>query len=54
MPLPTTKEKRVEKRVVEGREVEVEVEVVQPPKRLFRFAGEASPRRVRAVSPTLA
>jgi len=31
------KEKRLEKRIVDGREVEVEVEVEQPLKRLFLF-----------------
>jgi hypothetical protein len=36
------KEKHIERRVVDGQEVdvEVEVEVVQPLKRLFLFAGK--------------
>ncbi|KAH7912556.1 hypothetical protein BJ138DRAFT_1004241 [Hygrophoropsis aurantiaca] len=48
MPLPSKKEKRLEKRLVDGKEqeVEIEVEVVQPLKRLFLFNGkETSPER---------
>jgi hypothetical protein len=46
MPLPTKKEKRIEKHLVDGveKDVEVEVDVVAPLKRLFRFAGDESPR----------
>lgn len=45
---PPKKEKRIETRIVDGnlKEVEVEVEVVQPLKRLFLFHGkETSPER---------
>lgn len=45
---PKKKEKRIETRIVDGylKEVEVEVEVVQPLKRLFLFHGkETSPER---------
>lgn len=45
---PPKKEKRIEMRIVDGNleEVEVEVEVVQPLKRLFLFPGkETSPER---------
>ncbi|KAG0701394.1 hypothetical protein DFH29DRAFT_1000250 [Suillus ampliporus] len=45
---PAKKEKRIERRMVDGvvREVEVEVEVVQPLKRLFLFPGkETAPGR---------
>ncbi|KAF8442960.1 hypothetical protein L210DRAFT_960769 [Boletus edulis BED1] len=48
MMLPPKKEKRIETRIVDGylKEVEVEVEVVQPLKRLFLFHGkETSPER---------
>jgi hypothetical protein len=50
MQLPPIKEKRIETRIVDGREVdvEVEVEVVQPLKRLFLFPGkERSVGRIR-------
>ena len=42
MQLPAKKEKRIEKQVVNGQEVdvEVEVEIVQPLKRLFLFHGK--------------
>jgi hypothetical protein len=42
MPIPPKKEKRIEKRIVDGEEVdiEVEVEVFAPLKRLFLFAGK--------------
>jgi hypothetical protein len=43
---PAKKERRVEQHIVDGKveEVEVEVEVVQPLKRLFLFPGkETSP-----------
>jgi len=45
---PPKKEKRVERRIVDGHleEVEIEVEIVQPLKRLFLFNGkETSPER---------
>lgn len=45
---PKKKEKRIESRLVDGylTQVEVEVEVVQPLKRLFLFHGkEVSPER---------
>jgi hypothetical protein len=45
---PPKKEKRIETHVVDGKleEVEVEVEIVQPLKRLFLFHGkEVSPER---------
>ncbi|KAH7885293.1 hypothetical protein F5I97DRAFT_1368381 [Phlebopus sp. FC_14] len=48
MMLPPKKEKRVETRIIDGeaKEVEVEVEIVQPLKRLFLFHGkETSPER---------
>ncbi|KIK95158.1 hypothetical protein PAXRUDRAFT_827273 [Paxillus rubicundulus Ve08.2h10] len=48
MMLPPKKEKRIETRIVDGKakEVEVEVEIVQPLKRLFLFHGkESSPER---------
>jgi hypothetical protein len=40
---PARKEKRIEHQIVDGKveEVEVEVEVVQPLKRLFLFPGTA-------------
>lgn len=43
MQLPPRKEKRLERQIVDGVEVdvEVEVEVVQPFKRLFLFPGRA-------------
>jgi hypothetical protein len=42
MQLPLKKEKRIEKQVVDGNEVEVEVEVeiFRPMKRLFLFPGK--------------
>ena len=42
MQLPPMKEKRIEKRIVDGQtvDVEVEVEIEQPLKRLFLFAGK--------------
>jgi hypothetical protein len=42
MQLPPKMETRIEKQVVDGQivDVEVEVEVVQPLKRLFLFAGK--------------
>lgn len=42
LQLPPKKEKRIERRVIDGeeRDVEVEVEVVQPLKRLFLFPGK--------------
>jgi len=45
MQLPPKKEKRVEKQVVDGLvvDVEVEVEIVQPMKRLFLFPGRETP-----------
>jgi len=43
---PAKKEKRIERHIVEGKEVDVEVEVIQPLKRLFLFPGkETSPVR---------
>ncbi|KAH7921766.1 hypothetical protein BV22DRAFT_1018699 [Leucogyrophana mollusca] len=48
MASPPKREKRMEKRIVDGKEkeVEVEVEIVQPLKRLFLFNGkETSPER---------
>jgi hypothetical protein len=52
MPLPPQKETRIEKHVVNGVEknVLVEIEVV-PLKRLFRFAGDESPRPRQRVLP---
>lgn len=44
MQLPPQKEKRMEKRVVDGKlvEVEVEVEIVPERKRLFLFPGKSA------------
>ena len=44
MQLPNKKEKRIEQRVVDGKEyaVEVEVEVLPERKRLFLFPGKSS------------
>jgi hypothetical protein len=46
MQLPPKKEKRIETRMVDGRavDVEVEVEVVRPMKRLFLFPGKETSR----------
>jgi len=46
MQLPPKKEKRVQKKMVDGVEVdyEVEVEVVEPMKRLFLFPGRETVR----------
>ena len=44
MQLPNKKEKRIERRVIDGKEraVEVEVEVLPQRKRLFLFPGKSS------------